>query len=137
MRKNYGFMLEMVIMLALFVSMIVVMSGIYARSLAESQRAKHLNDAVILASNGAEVFLAGNDETEFAKIFDSVDEVKDEEVTVRFNDDLEPTENGKMKLTVKYRDEADFVYGHFEVFYEDELIYELNTGHALKEDGNE
>ena len=52
MRKNYGFMLEMVIMLAMFVTMIVVMSGIYARSLAESQRAKHLNNAVILASNG-------------------------------------------------------------------------------------
>ncbi|MBQ5804514.1 MAG: hypothetical protein IIW22_01915 [Erysipelotrichaceae bacterium] len=137
MKKNYGFMLEMVIMLALFVSMIVVMSGIYARSLAESQRGKHLNDAVVLASNGAEVFLAGNDEEEFGEIFGSVDEVKDEEVTVRFDDDLEPAENGKMKLTVKYREEPDFVYGHFEVFYEEELIYELDTGYALKEKGNE
>lgn len=137
MRKNYGFMLEMVIMLAMFVTMIVVMSGIYARSLAESQRAKHLNNAVILASNGAEVFLAGNDEKEFAEIFGSVDEVKDEKVTVRFDEDLEPAENGKMKLTVKYQEEPDFVYGHFEVFYEEELIYELDTGYARKEKGNE
>jgi len=42
-----------------------------------------------------------------------------------------------MKLTVKYQEEPDFVYGHFEVFYEEELIYELDTGYAWKEKGNE
>ena len=135
MKKDHGFLVEMIVMLAVLVGLISVMSYVYAGSLSLSRKAKQLNDAIILASNGAEVFLAGNDEKEFAAVFGTADANEDGEVSVCFNDELDPDEDGRMKMVLQYRDDRDMTYGHISVYYDEQLVYELDTGRYTKEEG--
>ncbi len=134
MKKNYGFIIELFVMLIGFALVIMVMSGLYARSLADSLKAKNLNDAVILASNGAEVFLAEKDEKGFAEVFGMKDDAEDGTVTVCFNEGLLADENGSYRMVLTYDRQGDLVYGHFDIYFDDELIYDLDTAYYAKED---
>ncbi|MBQ2509745.1 MAG: hypothetical protein II529_02860 [Erysipelotrichaceae bacterium] len=136
MKKNKSFMIELLAMLVVFVFVILVMSRVYARSLAEAQEAKRLNDAVILASNAAEVFLS---EDEKDKIRDVLNEGNnatiEEDVIAFYNDDLQPDANGKMKVVIHSEKKDDFIYGTIRVYYEDREVYEIRTGYLSKEEG--
>ena len=136
MKKNKSFMIELLTMLVVFVFVILVMSRVYARSLAEAQEAKRLNDAVILASNAAEVFLSVDENEEIRDILNEKDNAMlEEDVIAYYDDDLRPDRNGKMKVVIHSEEKDDFIYGTINVYYEDREVYELKTGYLSKEEG--
>ena len=116
MKKNgLSFMIELLIMLVIFIILINVSVVVYASARNTSQKARHLSDAVILASNGAEVFIKNNDALEFS-----------------YNDDLEPQADGRMVMKIDRTENDGFVHGKITIFYDNEVIYELETGRAQK-----
>ena len=128
-KNNLSFMVELLIMLAIFIVLINVLVGVYALSRKTSADAKHLSDAVILASNGAEVFMATDSEQEMIDILNQNNNVRnDEGLTVYYNDKLEPDPFGRMVMKIERQSEDGFVHGHITVTYDDELVYELKTG---------
>ena len=136
MKKNKSFMIELLAMLVVFVFVILVMSRVYARSLAEAQEAKRLNDAVILASNAAEVFLSEEEEEKIRDVLNERNNATIEEDVIAFyNDDLQPDANGKMKVVIHSEKKDDFIYGTIRVYYEDREVYEIRTGYLSKEEG--
>ena len=135
-RNNRTFMIELLAMLVVFVFVILVMSRVYARSLAQAQEAKRLNDAVVLASNAAEVFLSAQEEEEIRDILNEKDNaVYEEDVIAYYNEDLMPDRSGKMKVVIHSEKKNDFIYGTIRVYYEDREVYELQTGHLSGEEG--
>lgn len=136
MKKNKSFMIELLAMLVVFVFVILVMSKVYARSLAEAQEAKRLNDAVILASNAAEVFLSEEEEEKIRDVLNERNNATiEEDVIAYYNDDLQPDANGKMKVVIHSEKKDDFIYGTIRVYYEDREVYEIRTGYLSKEEG--
>lgn len=136
MKKNKSFMIELLAMLVVFVFVILVMSRVYARSLAEAQEAKRLNDAVILASNAAEVFLSEEEEEKIRDVLNERNNATiEEDVIAYYNDDLQPDANGKMKVVIHSEKKDDFIYGTIRVYYEDREVYEIRTGYLSKEEG--
>ena len=136
MKKNKSFMIELLAMLVVFVFVILVMSRVYARSLAEAQEAKRLNDAVILASNAAEVFLSEDEEEKIRDVLNERNNATiEEDVIAYYNDDLQPDANGKMKVVIHSEKKDDFIYGTIRVYYEDREVYEIRTGYLSKEEG--
>jgi hypothetical protein len=135
-KNNLSFMVELLIMLAIFIVLINVLVGVYAISRKTSADAKHLSDAVILASNGAEVFIATDSDEEMMKILNQNDNVKNEDgLVICYNDKLEPDPDGRMMMKIERQSEDDFVHAHISVTYDDKLIYELETGRVQKGGG--
>ena len=57
-KQNFGFYMETIIMLLVFMIAISNIVRVFTASYGKSRNAEHLTDAVILASNGAELVLA-------------------------------------------------------------------------------
>ena len=134
MKKNgLSFMIELLIMLVIFIILINVSVVVYASARNTSQKARHLSDAVILASNGAEVFIASEDENEIIRILNQNDNHKNNDaLEFSYNDDLEPQADGRMVMKIDRTENDGFVHGKITIFYGNEVIYELETGRAQK-----
>ena len=133
--RELSFLIELLTMAIVFIFVIMILSRIYAHSLSKAQEAGRLNDAVILASNAAEVFLASDDPEE---IRDTLNEennavLNGNDVLSAYDEELKADPNGKMKVEIHSDPKDDFVYGTIRVYYEEELLYELQTGYLKKE----
>ena len=130
-KRDLGFRIELVVMLVVFVAVIGTLTRLYAGADLESRRAAHLSDAVILAANGAEVFMAAEDDEELLRILDEADNAEkkaDHLLEVRYAEDRTPTEGGDFCLQIETKDSVDFREVTFRVSYQGEEIYELTTG---------
>ena len=132
-KNNLSFMVELLIMLAIIIVMINVLVGVYASSRKTSAEAKHLSDAVILASNGAEVFIATDSDEEMAKVLNQNDNVKnDDGLSVYYNDKLEPDPDGRMMMKITREEKDGFAHCSITITYGGEAVYELETGRVQR-----
>ena len=121
-----AFYLETLLMIVVFISIIVVLSGIFGISGVESVRARELNDAVCLAENAAEAFSAARSPDDLAGLLSG--EVKDGEVVVFYDKERVPAENGFYRLTATWEpDGTEGLYKGTISVYGDDLIYSLDT----------
>ena len=127
--KNISFYIEIVLMLIISVLAITILANAFSRSDLNSRKAKHLSDAVTLAASGAEAFLASSSEEDLLKVLNEEENAFAEDgVTAYYDDDLNPSADGKMKMNIRW-DEADgFVNGTVTVYYGNEAVYDLETG---------
>ena len=133
-KKDLGFRIEMILMLVIFIGVILVLTRVFSLAELQSRRADHLTDAVILASNGAEVFRSAEDEEEICAILnENGNAVKEDKVRVYYNDELHPESSGSYCLEIGSEKEDGFINAEIAVYYQDELIYELNTGKTDEE----
>ena len=127
--KSISFYIEVVVMLAISVLAIALLAGAFSRSDLHSRNAKRLSDAVTLAASGAESFLAAKDEDELFAVLNEADNAsRAEGVTALYNDSLEPDANGLMKMVIEWDEQDGFANGTVTVYYNDEKIYDLETG---------
>lgn len=127
-----GFMAELSVMLVAFIMVIVIITSVFARAKAMSDEAKHLSDATILASNTAEVFLTCDDEEEIYQILnENGNTVKGEKIISSYNEMLKADKSGKMKVEIAPEKSGNFIKARITVYYLDQMIYELDTGHMI------
>ncbi|MBR2802671.1 MAG: hypothetical protein IKE21_08850 [Erysipelotrichaceae bacterium] len=130
-KRDLGFRIEVIVMLVVFVAVIGTLTRLYAQADLESRRAAHLSDAVILTANGAEVFMAAEDDEELLRILDEANNAEkkaDHLLEARYAEDCTPAAGGDFCLQIETKDSADFREVTFRVSYQGEEIYELTTG---------
>ncbi|MBQ6149302.1 MAG: hypothetical protein IJI83_07165 [Oscillospiraceae bacterium] len=135
-KGNMTFAVELMVMLVVFIAVIEVTVAVYAKARSLSLDARHLSDATILASNGAEVFLAADSDEEIIEILNRNNNVTaDKSISITYDDDLKPDPEGRMRMEIERQTENDFVKGQITVFYDDKQIYDLHTGYVLNGGG--
>ena len=120
-------------MLVISVLVISVCAAAFSKSGTYSRNAKRLSDAVTLAASGAEVFLAAQTQEEMLSILNEADNAsagEADEITARYNDNLEPAADGNMEMVIDWDESDGFAHGTITVYYGNEKIYDLETGAA-------
>jgi len=131
---NLGLMIEIMGMLIFFIVLIQILTGVFARSEAESIKAKRLSKAVILASNSAEVFMSSDSLEQMFEILNQSDNARlNEKLEITYDEQLKPDADGKMLVEIIPQEEEDFIHVQISILYDGELIYELQTGHRKGE----
>lgn len=149
--RNLSFYIELVVMLVISVLVITVAAAAFARSDIHSRDAKRLSDAVTLAASGAECFLAADNSDDLLDMLNEADNAysvspsSDQEkadsaepfdmVFAAYNDDLEPSSDGNMKMAITWMEQDGFATATVTVSYKDSEIYSLETGAAKKAEG--
>ncbi|MBQ6335384.1 MAG: hypothetical protein IJI46_09975 [Erysipelotrichaceae bacterium] len=130
-RKNLG--VEIIVILAVFIMSISILSKAFVMAKSRSSEAARLSDAVTLASNAADVFLACDDEKEMLKVLNENGnaELKDG-LNVYYDNDLRPAVSGAFKVVIDQKDEGDFTKAYISIFYGEEEIYAIETGKEAK-----
>ena len=118
-----------IVILAVFIMAISVLSRAFVLAKERSREAARLSDAVTLASNCADVFLACGDEEELYGILnEDGNVVKDGSLKVSYDDDLKPMKDGAFTVVISEKEEADFIEADIRVYYGEEEIYAIRTG---------
>ena len=127
--KSRSSLIEIMIMLAVFILVIQILTQAFVLAQKRSARAERLTNAVIAATNAAEALRAVEDEKELCSVLDG-DLIGEGVIAVHYNEDLQPDVQGKMQVVIHRREEDDMVYGTVTVFWDDEQLYELETGYC-------
>ena len=132
-----AFYIEALLLIAVFIGVIMLLTGVFAQAKLESSRAKHLTDAVTLAQNGAEAFAAAKVPDDiFALLNENGNGLQIEQgetpcYRFRYNSDLEPDPSGCYWMTVPWLPESgSLVKSLIQVYFEgqEEAVYTLLTG---------
>ena len=132
--RNTGFYLEAIVILLVFILVIHTLVRVYAGSRSASQDAQRLTDAVILASNGAELVLASDTPDKLMEFLKEGNPKQENSViTVHFDDTLELAPDGEHELVIDWQEtEADFVHAVITVYHRGTEVYTLTTGSYLE-----
>ena len=133
-KQNFGFYMETIIMLLVFMIAISNIVRVFTASYGKSRNAEHLTDAVILASNGAELVLASQSPEEIMSVLkDAGPELEDSVITAHFDDNLEMSKDGPIEMKIDWQEtEADFAHAVITVSYSAMELYTLTTGKYLE-----
>ncbi|MBQ9046840.1 MAG: hypothetical protein IJ120_02960 [Solobacterium sp.] len=133
--ENFSFYTEVIVMLLALIMVIMTLTRVFAGSRGQSSKAAQLSDAVILASNGAEIMASCGNEEELMEILKDAAPVK-EGTTIRayFDENFRMDPNGVMELAVDWQEENDFVHAVITVSRENRELYQMTTGVYLKGD---
>ena len=126
-KRDLSFRVEVMIMLAVFIVVISVLTRLFALAETESRKARHLSDAVILAANGAEVFMAAEDDEEIYAILNEAGNAAGP-LAFSYSAQREPQAEGPFCLQLQTSEKDGFREALLQVSYEGETIYELTTG---------
>jgi hypothetical protein len=133
-RRNTGFYIEAILLLLAFVFVIRTLVLVNAVSHNVSVEAHHLNDGVLLASNGAELVLASDSPDELMELLkDGNPKRENSVITVHFDDTLEMNPAGTKELVIDWQDASDdFVHAVITVYDQGREVYTLTTGGYLE-----
>ena len=137
-KQNFGFYMETIIMLLVFMVAIPNIVRVFTASYGTSRNAERLTDAVILASNGAELVLASHSPEEIMTVLeDAGPKLEDTVITAHFDDNLEMSKDGPIEMKIDWQEtEADFAHTVITISYSGKELYELETGRYLEESGS-
>ena len=128
-RSRFKLGTEIIVILAVFILAISVLTKAFVLAEQRSSKAAVLSDAVSLASNCADVFLASKDDEEIYRILNESDNAeKGEDLKVFYDEDLKASKQGKFTVILHEEEKDGFITADISVFYADELIYEISTG---------
>ena len=128
MKKHItAFYLETLLLVAVFVAIILVLTGIFGVARAESSQAEHLTRAVLLAENAAEaVSVSESLEVVRALLDENGDSKVDGNVLTVFEDDLQ--------ANITWEPEDSVISSSITVFWNGEEIYTLTTAAYMQEE---
>lgn len=127
MKKHItAFYLETLLLVAVFAAIIPVLTGIFGGARAESARAAHLTHAVQLAENAAEAFSASHSLEEVGALLDG------QGSAVLEGDALTVTQD-EYKTRITWEPEENLVSGRVTVYYNEDVLYTLDTAVYLQE----
>jgi len=132
--------LETLIMMGLFILTTLVLSRVFVAGRLVSQQAEHLNDAVFLAENTAEMVKASNTGENLAAMLHA-EPVSEADgiikMTVRYDQDRQPSENGYYTVSVTIIPDQTREKDYQAVITvsgpDDNSIYELELADGWKE----
>ena len=127
-RNNLG--IEIIVILAAFICCILVLSKAFVSARVRSSQASVLSDAVTLASDCADVFLACDEKEDIAKILGG--EAKGDQIIAYFDDDLDPSVQGPFKVVIDIVKQGDFETAVIEILRNEEEIYSIETGRKAR-----
>ncbi|MBQ6215974.1 MAG: hypothetical protein IJK53_01175 [Erysipelotrichaceae bacterium] len=127
-RNNLG--IEIIVILAAFICCILVLSKAFVSARVRSSQASVLSDAVTLASDCADVFLACDEKEDIAKILGG--EAKGDQIIAYFDDDLDPSAQGPFKVVIDIVKQGDFETAVIEILRNEEEIYSIETGRKAR-----
>ena len=127
-RNNLG--IEIIVILAAFICCILVLSKAFVSARVRSSQASVLSDAVTLASDCADVFLACEENEDIAKILGG--EAKGDQIIAYFDDDLDPSVQGPFKVVIDIVKQGDFETAVIEILRNEEEIYSIETGRKAR-----
>ncbi|MBQ3392334.1 MAG: hypothetical protein IJG52_02860 [Lachnospiraceae bacterium] len=123
-----AFYLETLLMIIVFVSIIVMLTGILGIARVQSVQARELNDAVCLAENAAEAVSASESAEDLASLLGG--SVEDGEAVAWYDRSRKPVsgteENRFYQVRVSWEPAGELVSSSIRVFGEKEL-YSLDT----------
>ncbi|MBR5114016.1 MAG: hypothetical protein IK101_01830 [Oscillospiraceae bacterium] len=137
-----SFYLEALLLVVIFVAMILVLTGVFGAARVESTQARHLTQAVTLASNAAEAVSSSKDLSQTAELLDEGGNVRtsDGRLEAYYQADCSPCTDGRgdLVLTVSWEpspEDPSLVTSRIEVFSsnENKPVYTLETARWLKE----
>ena len=137
-----SFFLEALLLVIVFVAMILVLTGVFGASHAQSKEAKFLTQAVTLAANAAEAVSAADDPAQAAKMLDEGGNVHlvDNEIEAFYITDGSAGKNGTgtLRMIVEFEqdtDDASLLKSTISIYDEehDAVIYKLETAKYRKE----
>ena len=137
-----SFYLEALLLVLVFVAMILVLTGVFGVSRAQSVKADRLSQAVTLAGNAAETVAAADSPEQAAQLLDEGGNVRlaDGQLEGLYLADGSPCADGRgvLRLTVSWEasDEYDSLVTNRIAVYDaekDTLIYTLETACFRKE----
>lgn len=146
MKKSNGFTafyVEALLMIAVFVAIILVLTGVFGRSVAESAGARRLTCAVTLAENTAEIFSVSESEADLLLRLDRAGNASMTEegdvptVQARYGADMAPSADGEYAVTVTWEQDGKLVSSHINVRYfvpgeEPVTVYSIETATILR-----
>ena len=128
--RNLG--IEIIVILVAFIFSILILSRFFVNAKNRSLEAAHLSDAVTLASNCADVFLATKDLEELNKVLaDNNGNIKGKTLTVCFDENLRPAKEGAYQAKITLSEENEFAKAQIDMFYLDGMIYSIHTGRSV------
>lgn len=139
-----SFYLEALLLIVVFVAMILVLTGVFGASRAQSAQAQRLTNAVMLASNAAEAVAAADSPEELAVLLDENGNTRVSAggVTAGYALDRSPSAEKEPALSVHISWEPDsadpaLVRSSIRVFRagEETPVYVLETATVMKEAG--
>ncbi|MDO4990550.1 MAG: hypothetical protein Q4E45_08620 [Eubacteriales bacterium] len=142
-RQNLtSFYLEALLLVVIFVSMILVLTGVFGAARTQSTQAKRLSQAVTLASNAAEAVSAADSEESLLRLLNENDNAlritDDAGVTAFYDVDGSPDPRGAFRVDVSWLPEGTMtgtlVSSVIQVRFDgDEPVYRLETLSFKKE----
>ena len=126
-RDNLG--IEIIMILSAFICCLLVLSKAFVSARVKSGQASVLSDAVTLASDCADVFLACEDEDRILKVLGEGAKFSgDRQIIAYFGDDLKANGQGPFKVVIDIDKENDFAIADITVSRNEEEIYSIQTG---------
>ena len=130
-KNNLG--IEIILILSAFICCILILSKAFVSARMASSEASVLSDAVKLASDCADVFLACGDENEILSVLNEAGNAKKEEaISVTYDEDLKPSAGGAFEVKIAIDEASGFATAKLSVFYKDEQVYEIETGRKAR-----
>ena len=128
MKKHItAFYLETLLLVAVFVAIILVLTGIFGVARAESSQAEHLTKAVLLAENAAEaVSVSGSLEVVRALLDERGDSEVNGNVLTVYEEDLQ--------ADITWEPEGSVVSSSVTVYWNGKAIYTLKTAAHVQEE---
>lgn len=135
-RRNTSFYVETLLMIAVFIAIILVLTQVFGLARRESDSARALSDAVVLAGNAAErLSLSDSPDALMALTDEGSAEQKKNVITARYDRALRPDPAGVYTVETVWQPEGELARGVITVTLRGkaEPVYQLETAVYLGE----
>lgn len=134
-RRQIGFYVETLIMIVVFVTIILMLTGVFIFSKVQSIKAEELNSAVTLAQNTAEAVSLSDDYDEFCQLLNEQHNIKMSDggkVVACYEKNLNPSANGYYNVETEWNQEdsgsGSLVHAKITVYTGSETpVYSMKT----------
>ncbi len=129
-RNNLG--VEIIVILLAFLFSILILTRAFAGAKVRSSEAAILSDAVTLASNIADTYLACEDEKIAQILNENGNIVEANGIEAYYDEQLHPASNGRFRAKLKFDRQGLFEKAYITIFYDGNEVYALETGKEVK-----